>query len=226
MARPMSSSQGTEGRWEPQSLPQELLLRKALLCPEQCHLNNTELPKFTLQDRDKIRLTSVCKQQLWVSTGVNKSSGHHLEQPPCSSAASLHNLGQAQERCSCLLKHYKARPTCLITAFNNTLLTLLKVNAYIMCILITYLTANNMGVLIGTKPYLVAEMSLWRINFKASSCRHASKPVFQITSCYPTAQLSSVLQETENIVRHFSLDCLVVSRLSCFKPLAGKRKLY
>lgn len=155
-----------------------------------------------------------------MSRGINNSSGHHLEQPLChTSGASLYNLGQTQEQCSCLLKHYKARPTCLITAFNNTLLTLLKVNAYIMQILITSLTANNMCVLIGTKPYLVAAISLWRINFKASSCLHASKPVFQITSCSPTAQLSSLLQETENIMWLFSLDCLVVGRLSCFKPL-------
>lgn len=154
-----------------------------------------------------------------MTTGVNNTSGHHLEQPPChSSGASLHNLGQTQEQCSCLLRHYKARPTCLITAFNNTLLSLVKVNAYIMCILITSLTANNMGVLIGTKLYLVAAISLWKINFKASSC-HASKPVFQTGSCSPTAQLSSLLQETENVMRHFSLDCLLVGRLSCFKPL-------
>lgn len=123
------------------------------------------------------------------------------------------------KQCCCLLKHYKARPTCLITAFNNTLLSLVEVNAYIMCILITSLTANNMGILIGTKLYLVVAISLWRINFKASSCHPAAKPVFQTTSCSPKAQLSSFLQKTENIMRHFSLDCLVVGGLSCFKPL-------
>lgn len=39
--------------------------------------------------------SQVCKQQLWVSSRVKNSSGHHLEQPLChSSGASLHNLGQ------------------------------------------------------------------------------------------------------------------------------------